>query len=69
MVGRGRDQLTAGAGRPDDGSSQAAALPKARPEQRSREVLMVRTAVRVIKLRTWAVRMRKARHLIGRAGL
>ncbi len=38
-------------------------------EQRSKEVLMVRTAVRVIELSTWDVQMFKARPVIGRAGL
>ncbi len=40
-----------------------------RLEQRSKEVLMVRTAVRVIELSTCDVQMFKARHVIGRAGL
>jgi hypothetical protein len=42
---------------------------KTRLEQRSKEVLMVRTAVRVIELSTCDVQMFKARHVIGRAGL
>jgi hypothetical protein len=42
---------------------------KTRLEQRSKEVLMVRTAVRVIELSTCDVQMFKARHVFGRAGL
>ena len=63
------DELAAGAERPDDVSSEAAALWQDRLEQRSKEVLMVRTAVRVIELSTCDVQMFKARHVIGRAGL
>ena len=40
---------------------------KTRRDQRSKEVLMVRTAVRVIELSTCDVQMFKARHAIGRA--
>jgi hypothetical protein len=61
------DELAAGAERPDDVSAEAAALCRTRLEQRSKEVLMVRTAVRVNKLSTCDVQMFKARHAIGRA--
>ena len=40
---------------------------KTRLEQRSKEVLMVRTAIRVIELGTCDVQMFKARHAIRRA--
>jgi hypothetical protein len=50
-------------------SSEAAALRKTRLEQRSKEVLMVRTAVRMIELSTCGEQMFKARRVIGRAGL
>jgi len=63
------DELAAGAERPDDVSSEAAALRKTRLEQRSKEVLMVRTAVRGDELSTCDVQMFKARPVIGRAGL
>jgi hypothetical protein len=39
------------------------------PGQRSREVLMVRTAVRVIELSSCDVQMFKAQYVIGGAGL
>ena len=61
------DELAAGAEWPDDVSAEAAALGKARQEQRSKEVLMVRTEIRVIELSTRDVQMFKARHVIGRA--
>ena len=66
---RDRDELAAGAERPDDVSTEAAALRKTRLEQRSKEVLMVRTAVRAIELSTCDVQVFKARHVIGRVGL
>ena len=61
------DEPAAGAKRPDDVSAEVAALGKTRQEQRSKEVLMVRTAIRVIELSTCDVQMFKARHVIGRA--
>jgi hypothetical protein len=41
---------------------------KTRLEQRSKEVLMMRTAVRVIEVSTCDVQMVTARHVLGRAG-
>ena len=61
------DELAAGAERPDDVSAAAAAPGQIRLEQRSKEVLMVRTAVRVIEPSTCDVQMFRARHVIGRA--
>ena len=61
--------MAAGTVRPHDVSAEAWAPGKTRLDQRSKEVLMVRTAVRVIELSTCDVQMFKARHVIGRARL
>jgi hypothetical protein len=67
IVGQERDwdELAAGARRPDD--ARSGALRKTRLEERSEEVLMVHTAVRVTELSTCNVQTLKARHVTGRA--
>jgi hypothetical protein len=63
------DELAAGAERPDNVSAEAAARWQDPPGAAIKEVLMVRTAVRLIELSTCDVQMFRARHVIGRARL
>ena len=54
---------------PDGVSLDAAALLKTCPEQRFKEVLMVRTVVRLIEPGTYAMQMFQARRVIDRPSL
>jgi hypothetical protein len=55
------DELVVEVEPPDGVSPDAAALLKTCPEQRFKEVLMVRTVVRLIEPGTYAIQMFKAR--------
>jgi hypothetical protein len=62
------DELVVEVEPPDGVSPDAAALLKTCPEQRFKEVLMVRTVVRVIEPATCDAQVCRARRVIGRPG-
>ena len=65
--GRYRDELVVEVERPDGVSRDAAALRRTRLERRFKEVLMVRTIVRVIEPSIYDVQMLRARRVTDRA--